>query len=122
MSGNTRSSIIVAKSSTAYTYMLASKLPEWILDGLLSMPARLAEVRNRLIPIVLHPEKSKPVARLEEEEEPEEIDAAAEKSHHSDKATPASSGYSSDAEVLSLHSNDQMTTGSWVSLKEKQHE
>jgi hypothetical protein len=111
----------------AYTYMLASKLPEWILDGILSVPARLAELRNTIIPVILHPEESKPVEEEEEEEEAEEIDIVTEEQivpelgPESEKATLASSGYSSEAELLSLNSNDHIAS-SWVSLNENQQE
>jgi len=110
----------------AYTYMIASKLPEWILDGLLSLPARLAEVRDRVVPLILHPEEPKPVeVEPEEEEEAEEVEVEVEEvaqdetGSQPEKTTPASSGYSSEAELLSLNSNEQIGS-SWVSLNEKQ--
>jgi hypothetical protein len=108
----------------AYTYTLASKLPEWVLDGILSLPARLTEIRNKIIPIVSHPEQVKSVANDEEGEEGEEVAVEVEAEglapdEPDEKATPASSGYSSEAEMLSISSYDKIA-GSWVSLNEQQ--
>jgi len=107
----------------AYTYTLASKLPEWILDGLLSLPARLAELRNTVVPIILHPEEPQPVEPEEEEEmEEAEVDADElnpdETESQPEKTKAGSSGYSSGAESLGL--NSDKIGSSWVRLNEQQ--
>ena len=103
----------------AFTYAMASKLPEWLLDEVLSLPLKMAELRNKVLQIVPHTEETRPTKFEEEEPKIDTNRSPSESGIRSDKGTQPLSGYSSEFESHSPDSNEH-TSGSWINLDEKQ--
>ena len=130
-------------SSLAGTYALASKLPSFILNGLIDLPHFLISVRNGLLPVTptrtipvdqLPPpvtQKQKVVTRADEEpisppQTHEKVSSAVtvttqthdEESSSSDEAQ-SNRGSNDDADVESNAGDTSVVESSWVNLHEK---
>ena len=138
-----QTSVIDTFSFSAGTYALASKLPSFILDGLIDLPHFLISVRNGLLPVtptrtipadqlpppVTH--KQKDVTKAGEEpgflsQTHEKVSSAATVTTqtHDEESTSSDEAQSNrwsndDADVESNVGDTSMAESSWVNLHEK---
>jgi hypothetical protein len=133
---DSRYSVVNAFSFLAGTYALASKLPPFILDGLINLPHFLISVRNGLLPVT--PTRAVPADQLpppvtqqqkvaaKPYEAPVEVQPVStvaaqtpdEESSSGDE-TRSNPGSNDDADVESNAGDASAVENSWVNLHEK---